>query len=139
MSSGGSAQPRDELNVPDPRPRIEGQPRAIVGVRCNLCQYPTTEFVDLCPLCRSEVHETRFCRTGTVFSGTVLRIPVLGREAPISLVYVDLDDGPRVLGHGSEPGHLLRMGERVILSGVTSLGDPQFSVWNMPSWPERWR
>ena len=130
MSSLAEGAPAHEgLKEPDPRPHIEGSPPAIAGVRCDLCQYPTTEFVERCPLCRSTVHRTRFCRTGTVFSGTVLMSPVHDRDAPLSLVYVDLDDGPRVLGHGSDRDQRLPVGERVILSGVTPFGDPQFSRW----------
>lgn len=52
-----------------------------------------------CPDCGGEVIAAQFGPEGTVWSATVVRIPVPGRTPPYTLVYVDLDDGPRVLAH----------------------------------------
>jgi uncharacterized OB-fold protein len=113
----------------DPRPRISpGPPPAIAGTRCVECEYPSLEPVEQCPVCWSPVTETTFPPTGTVFSGTVLRIVVAERPPPLSLVYVDLDDGPRLLGHGRDRERALRPGERVVLHGVTADGDPEFAL-----------
>jgi uncharacterized OB-fold protein len=62
---------------------------------------------------------------GTVFSATVLRVPVPGRTPPYGLAYVDVDDGPRLLAHVR--GHddaALAPNDRVVLVGTTDQGDP---------------
>ena len=61
---------------------------------------------------------------GTVFSSTVLRIPVPGRTPPFTLAYVDVDDGPRILAHVGGLDEALVPESRVALSGWTELGDP---------------
>lgn len=38
-----------------------------------------------------------FGPSGTVWSSTVVRIPVQDRQPPYVVAYVDIDDGPRVL------------------------------------------
>ncbi|MCD2195343.1 OB-fold domain-containing protein [Actinomycetospora endophytica] len=113
----------------DPRPRVtDGIEPAVVGTRCTACAHPTLEDVERCPVCGGPTRPTTFARTGTVFSGTVLRIPVGDRQPPISLAYIDLDDGPRVLGHGQDPERVLRPHERVTLVGETDEGDPAFAA-----------
>lgn len=109
----------------DPRPRVEGA--SVVGTRCTACAHPSLDDVDRCPVCGGPTRTVAFARTGTVFSGTVLRIPVGPYEPPTSLAYVDLDDGPRVLAHGRDAERALRPGERVTVCGTTAAGDPQVS------------
>ena len=130
MSTPLPAAPDDpHADGPDPRPRVREAPGpAVLGVRCVACGHPTVEPVERCPVCRGATRDTAFAGTGTVFSGTVLRIPVGDREPPISLAYVDLDDGPRVLGHGADPARLLGPGTRVRLTGRTAQGDPRFAA-----------
>ena len=113
----------------DPRPRVaDGTEPAVVGTRCTACEHPTLDDVERCPVCGGHTSPATFARTGTVFSGTVLRIPVGDRQPPISLAYVDLDGGPRVLGHGEDPERALRPSERVTLVGTTAAGDPCFAA-----------
>jgi len=61
---------------------------------------------------------------GTVFSSTVLRIPVPGRTPPFTLAYVDVDDGPRILTHVAGSDEALLPGSRVALAGWSEQGDP---------------
>ncbi len=61
---------------------------------------------------------------GTVFSSTVLRVPVPGRTPPFTLAYVDMDDGPRILAHVDGPDEVLVPGSQATLSGWTEQGDP---------------
>ncbi|MCY3860833.1 MAG: OB-fold domain-containing protein [bacterium] len=61
---------------------------------------------------------------GTVFSSTVLRIPVPGRTPPFTLAYVDVDDGPRILAHVDGSDEVLVPGSRVALAGWSEHGDP---------------
>lgn len=78
-----------------------------------------------CPVCGgSEMAPATFGPEGTVFSSTVLRIPVPGRNPPFTLAYVDVDDGPRILVHVDGPDEAAIPQSRVVLSGWTELGDP---------------
>lgn len=112
---------------PDPRPQMvpEGAGWAVVGVRCPACGYAAAGPRPRCPICRRPVGEARFGPGGTVWSATVLRVPVPGRTPPYAAAYVDLDGhGPRILAH--TPGaHSLRIGSRVMLSEPSPTGDAQ--------------
>lgn len=125
---GTAARPQPDLpEGPDPRPRVDdGADGPVVrGTRCAACGHPSLDPVARCPVCRGPSQDATFAGRGTVFSSTVLRIPVGGHEPPTALVYVDLDDGPRVLGHA--PGdRVVPPGTRVRLTGVTAQGDPLF-------------
>ena len=78
-----------------------------------------------CPRCgRSSMAPAAFGPEGTVFSSTVLRIPVPGRTPPLTLAYVDVDGGPRILAHVDGPDEALAPGSRVALSGWNEHGDP---------------
>lgn len=57
-----------------------------------------------------------------MWSATVVRIPVPGREPPYALAYLDLDDGPRVLAHlpGTEA---VPVGTRLRLAPTGTGGD----------------
>ena len=70
------------------------------------------------------MHDAKFGPGATVFSSTIVRIPIPGHEPPYALAYVDLDDGPRILPHITEHARVLAPGERVTLVGETPQGDP---------------
>ncbi len=81
-----------------------------------------------CPVCGGDsMSAAAFGPQGTVFSSTVLRIPVPGRTPPFTLAYVDVDDGPRILAHVDDSDEALVPGSRVALSGWNGLGDPVVS------------
>jgi uncharacterized OB-fold protein len=64
-----------------------------------------------------------------VWSATVLRVPLPGREPPIALAYVDLDGGPRILGHiRTHSEHRLTAGTKVHGVGLSSDGDLTFEA-----------
>lgn len=65
---------------------------------------------------------------GTVWSATVVRIPVPGRTPPYGLAYVDLDDGPRILAHVADSERAVPIGARVRLLPGAADGDPQVEV-----------
>ncbi len=71
----------------------------ILGQRCISCGHTTTQPCHRCPKCGGEVAGANFAPSGAVWSSTVVRIPIPGREPPFGLAYVDLDDGPRILAH----------------------------------------
>jgi uncharacterized OB-fold protein len=108
------------LEVADSRPVFDAG--AVLGVRCTACRYPAAQQgIPWCPVCYAEVEPARFAATGTVWSSTVVAIPVGERRPPFGLAYLDLDDGPRVLVHLAKP-QVLRAGTRLRITG-TDRGD----------------
>jgi uncharacterized OB-fold protein len=107
----------------DPRPVIiesDGH-HALAGGRCRACGHTLTRVLPRCPWCRGEVAAERFGPEGSVWAVTVLYVPAGDRDAPYSLAYVDLDDGPRLLVHLTER---VAIGARVRLAEPTPSGDP---------------
>lgn len=90
----------------------------IEGRRCLRCAEPAAYAWPACPECGGPVEPTRFGPEGTVWSATVVRIPVADRIPPYALAYVDLDDGPRVLAHSAAP---VAVGARVRLVGGSDI------------------
>lgn len=90
----------------DPRPRLlpRGDAAVVGGVRCTGCGLPVAFARRRCPACHGPVEAAEFGPEGTVWSATMVRIPVPGRTPPYGLAYVDLDDGPRVLAHFTGTG-----------------------------------
>lgn len=77
-----------------------------------------------CPHClQPHVAEATFGSQGTVWSSTVVRVPVPGRTPPYTLAYVDIDDGPRVLAHVAGQRDRVAVGARVELAPSTEFGD----------------
>jgi uncharacterized OB-fold protein len=119
--------------TPDPRPQVraEQEARHLSGQRCTSCRHPMLWASPVCPLCAGSTEPDEFGPWGTVWSSTVVRVPVPDRKPPYVLVYVDLDDGPRVLAHLADPtGRAERaaVGTRVVLSDSTEQGDVQVEV-----------
>jgi uncharacterized OB-fold protein len=115
--------------IPDPRPRVrdtDAGPR-LDGWRCERCGRASAVDAPCCPSCRGLLRPALFDLNGTVWSATVLRVPLPGRQPPSALAYIDLDDGPRVLGHiHGRHDERLRAGTRVHGTGLTADGDLQF-------------
>ncbi len=112
----------------DPRPDFvkEDGRHLLVGGRCRSCGLASAYVPPICPC--GQAGQVDLCTFGpgaTVFSSTVLHIPVPERPPPTCLAYVDVDDGPRILAHvelGPEVAPL--PGDRVFLAGRNPLGDP---------------
>lgn len=101
--------------VADPRPEVRGE--RVIGARCSACGYPTAPPAPWCPACQSrDLQAAEFGPGGTVWSSTLLHIPVGRWKPPYALAYIDLDDGPRVLGHLQHPA-IERAGTRVRIVG----------------------
>ena len=112
----------------DPRPVLAGtseHPR-LAGWRCSDCRHPLALPAPWCPPCRGRLVKEEFGPQGSVWSSTVLRVPLPGRPPPQALVYVDLDDGPRVLGHLDQHSARVAIGSRLMLGGTTPEGDLWF-------------
>lgn len=107
--------------VADPRPQVQGD--AVVGARCSACGYPSAPTAPWCPVCQSrEQVPATFGPGGTVWSSTLVRIPVGRWKPPYAIAYVDLDDGPRVLAH-LETAEIAKAGTRVRVVGADDGGD----------------
>jgi hypothetical protein len=116
----------------DPRPAVvcadDGRWR-VAGARCRFCNHAVAYRWPRCPVCRGTLEEVLFPPVGTVWSSTVVRIPVPGRTPPYALAYVDLDEGPRVLAHvdgGTESP--VPVGSRVELIAPSADGDLRVGV-----------
>jgi uncharacterized protein len=115
-------------HVPDPRPTATLAANGRLGVRgwrCCDCGHPVALSSPWCPVCRGSLTETAFPGRGSVWSCTILRVALPGRTPPFGLAYVDLEDGPRVLGH-FPPGSDLRVHDVVVLDRVSEAGDLMF-------------
>ncbi len=124
-AAAGTAAPAIERV--DPRPQVVERDGValLAGGRCQACRYPTATPLPRCPVCGGPGEPDEIGPGGTVFSATVLRIPVPGRTPPLALAYVDLDDGPRILAHvGGDAAFAAAPGSRVHLVGRTGDGDP---------------
>lgn len=118
-----------ELDPLDPRPRVVPGDGGwvLAGFVCEECGYRLALRRPWCPVCRGPLSQQRYGPGGTVWAGTVIRVPVADREPPIAIAYVDLDEGPRVLFHVELPAPEAgpaTPGSRVEVAGVTERGDP---------------
>ena len=111
--------------TPDPRPAVTSSDDVFVlnGWRCRSCRHPLLWGTPRCPDCGGAVDADRFGPLGTVWSSTVVRVPVPGRTPPYGMAYVDLDDGPRVLVHVAGAPERLAVGARVKLVAQGPEGD----------------
>jgi hypothetical protein len=111
----------------DPRPAVVNTDDGrwqVAGARCRACRHAVAYRWPRCPVCGGTLAEVLFSSLGTVWSSTVVRIPVPGRMPPYALAYVDLDDGPRVLAHidgGTDSP--VPVGSRVELAAPSDNGD----------------
>jgi len=115
------------LPAAEPRPVVDDGPDGtmVQGVRCVACGHPAAARVPRCPRCAAPTEAARFGPGGVLWSTTTIHVASGEREAPYTLGYVDLDDGPRLLAHVEDgPALQPRVTERVLLSGRTPLGDP---------------
>jgi uncharacterized protein len=105
--------------APDPRPQVESVSGEwmLRGWRCATCGHALALPAPWCPVCRGVLEPTRFGPSGTVWSATVVRVPLPGRTPPYALAYVDLDDaGPRVIAHLAATAGRRHVGDRVRLT-----------------------
>lgn len=102
----------------------------VQGTRCVECGYRTAGAPPCCPECAGSVEPAVFGPGGTIWASTTVWIDVQDRDAPYSIAYVDVDDGPRILAHvaGGDPASPPSVGRRVSIVGLTERGDPAVAL-----------
>jgi len=116
-------------DIPDPRPAVAGDPPAVLGQKCADCGHATARRVARCPRCASQHLNEDSWTEGTVWSTTLVHIPVGDRVPPYRLTYVDLADGPRVLAHQRHSGGPApALGLSVHVVGINANGDLEVSA-----------
>lgn len=74
-------------------------PPRLLGAHCQTCDRVSFPAAQWCPYCRSAELESRWLSTtGTIFSYTIVRIPVPGYTGPVpyGLGVVELPEGIRI-------------------------------------------
>jgi uncharacterized protein len=70
------------------------------GVYCRSCETYTVPAQGVCPNCRGwQLIKTEIRGEGLIRTFTVIRVAPEGRQSPYSLVLVELDQGPWVIGN----------------------------------------
>lgn len=64
---------------------------------CTRCTFRSVTPVSTCPACGAAVENRAVAPVGTVWSRTLVHLPFGDLTVGYRLVYVDIDDGPRVL------------------------------------------
>lgn len=116
--------------LPAAEPNVETQPfwdaaakGKLLIKHCDACNQPHYYPRALCPFCLSA--ETRWVETagtGTVYSLSTMR---RGKDAPYTLAYVTLDEGPNVLTNLDGDADAFAIGQRVRVSfAPTAEGAP---------------
>jgi uncharacterized OB-fold protein len=110
----------------DPRPAVvdDGGRHVLAGACCAACGHALARVVPRCSRCRGPVEPARFGPEGTIWATTVVHIAARpGGEAPYTLAYVDLDDGPRLLLRLDVGAARAAIGDRVRLTAPTAEGN----------------
>lgn len=103
--------------------------RGIKGSSCPKCNWSDIFAVDVCPRCQSQVKEASFSGRGKVVTFTVIRYPPEGfeKEAPYVVAFIDLENGPRVIGRIVEESEDLQIGQAVFFLTMSN-GALEFKV-----------
>ncbi len=102
--------------VVDPRPDVTDD-GLVLGGRCDACGHAVARRTGRCDLCGGTLSDASFGPGGTVWSATIVHLPVGPRPAGFVLVSVDVDDGPRVLMRWAGGGDVPEPGARVQVVG----------------------
>jgi uncharacterized OB-fold protein len=110
---------------------FERSPPRLLGAHCMSCNRVSFPVATWCPHCRStELESHPLSTTGTVFSYTIVRVPVPGYAGPVpyGLGIVELPDGIRVTTTlVAEPLEELAIGA-VVRTCLVHVGPPEQPV-----------
>ena len=87
----------------------------IRGYTCPNCKWSDLRETKFCPRCHAPVNETMFPARGRIANFTVIRYPPQGFEsqAPYVVAFVDIENGPRVIGRVTASPDDVQVGETV--------------------------
>jgi uncharacterized OB-fold protein len=83
---------------------------------CIQCRFRSPGPTATCPLCAEATERRPVQTTGTVWSHTLVHLPHGANTNGYRLVYVDLDDGPRVLCQKAADEPSVKVDDRVRIS-----------------------
>ncbi|UKA52111.1 OB-fold domain-containing protein [Arthrobacter sp. FW305-123] len=86
---------------------------------CSECKFRSATPAAACPLCGAAAEQRSTQAIGTVWSHTLVHLPHGTNTNGYRLVYVDLDDGPRILCQQAADAASVKVDDRVRIS----LGD----------------
>lgn len=87
----------------------------IPTIACTQCRFRSATPVASCPLCSGSTELRSVEAIGTVWSHTLVHLPHGTRTHGYRLVYVDLDDGPRMLCQKAAEESPVKAGDRVLI------------------------
>jgi len=101
----------------------------IRGYACPSCKWSDVGETELCPRCHAPVNETTFSVRGRIANFTVIRYPPQGFEnqAPYVVAFVDIENGPRVIGRVTADPNDVQVGQAVEFTGNVN-GALQFKI-----------
>lgn len=89
---------------------------------CTACGFRSLTPVSTCPACGAAVEDRTVAPAGTVWSQTLVHLPFGDLTVGYRLVYVDIDDGPRVLCRqvADATARPVAIGDRVAVTPVAT-------------------
>ncbi len=82
---------------------------------CTACGFRSVTDTSACPWCGEPTVRRTVAGAGVVWSHTLVHLPFEGYADGYRLVYVDLDDGARILAHQGPEAAAPRIGARVLV------------------------
>lgn len=82
---------------------------------CSACRFRSLTGTASCPLCGHRVEHRLVAPEGTVWSQTLVHLPHGEHASGYRILYVDIDDGPRVLCRQPAADPAASIGDRVLL------------------------
>lgn len=92
----------------------------IIATACADCEFRSITEIPVCPRCGALTQKRSTAKTGTVWSHTLVHLPFEDWRDGYRLIYVDLDDGPRILADQRPVGPEPDIGARVTVCPTTS-------------------
>jgi uncharacterized OB-fold protein len=91
------------------------QVQTIPITACTHCRFRSSTSAASCPLCGEATEQREVAAIGTVWSHTLVHLPHGTNTNGYRLVYVDLDDGPRILCQQGPEETPVNVDDRVLI------------------------
>lgn len=97
----------------------------IPATACTQCSFRSLTPTAACPLCGGTVETRTLNPQGAVWSHTLVHLPHADMSQGYRLVYVDLDNGPRILCRQAPTDPAPTIGDRV---AIRQAGQDHFTI-----------